>query len=235
MKIKGSRVLVTGANRGLGLAFVRALLARGAARVYAGAREPSTIAIAGVQPVQLDVTRPEQIAAAAAALDDVSVVINNAGISRGGGLLAPDGVAALEAELATNLLGPLLVARAFAPVLARNGGGALVDVLSALSWINRPGVATYSVSKAAAWSLTNGLRQALAAQGTHVVAVHVGYMDTDMARHVSGPKTSPDDVAGQTLDAIEDGRFEVLADEVSRQIKGGLSAPQAAYLGVGQP
>jgi NAD(P)-dependent dehydrogenase (short-subunit alcohol dehydrogenase family) len=230
MKIQKSVALVTGANRGLGLSFARALVARGA-KVYAGARDPSSIRLPGVVPVALDVTDPEQVAAAARLAGDVQIVINNAGIARMTGLLADDALAAARAELETNVFGPLQLSRAFAPVLKRNGGGAIVNVLSVLSWATLPVLGTYSVSKAAAWSLTNGLRNELRAQGTQVVGLHVGYMDTDMAALAPEPKASPDDVARQALDALEAGELEVLADEISRQVKAGLSAPHGAYLG----
>jgi NAD(P)-dependent dehydrogenase (short-subunit alcohol dehydrogenase family) len=229
MKLKNAVALVTGANRGLGLAFAKALQQAGA-KVYAAARDPATIALAGVEPVKLDVTKPAEIAALAARLGDVSLVVNNAGIARGSAFLAPDGVDALRAELETNFFGPLLVARAFAPILAKNNGGALVNVLSALSWVTFPAFSTYSSTKSAAWSLTNGLRNELRAQGTQVVGLHVGYMDTDMARHVTGPKSKPEDVVRQTLEALEADKSEVLADEVSRQIKQHLSAEPGIYL-----
>jgi len=231
MLIENSVALVTGANRGLGLALVRALLARGARTVYAAAREPSSITLPGVIPLRLDVTNPAEVAAATARARDVTLLVNNAGISRASGLLAEEAVDAARAELETNLFGPLATSRAFAPLLAANGGGAILNVLSALSWVTLPTVATYSVSKAAAWSLTNGLRAELASQRTQVVALHVGYMDTDMARGVDGPKSSPETVAALALDGIEAGAREVLADAVSQQIKSGLSASQAPYLG----
>jgi NAD(P)-dependent dehydrogenase (short-subunit alcohol dehydrogenase family) len=229
MKIHNAVALVTGANRGLGLAFTRALLAGGARKVYAAARDPGTIQLPGVQPVALDVTRDGDVAELARALGDVDLVINNAGISRGSGLLAGDSAAALRAELETNTFGPLAVARAFAPVLARNGGGAIVNVLSVLSWLTIPQVATYGVSKAAAWSVTNGLRHELRGQGTQVVAVHVGYIDTDLARQVQGPKISPDEVARAVLAGVEAGQDEVLVDDLSRQVKLGLAAEPAVY------
>ena len=230
MKIKDSVALVTGANRGLGLAFTQALAAAGARKVYAAARDPASIRQPGVQPVRLDVTRPEEVAAAAQALGDVTVVINNAGILRGSGFLGDDGLVAARAEFETNFFGPLVVARAFAPILAKNGGGAIVNVLSALSWVSFPTSSTYSASKAAAWSLSNGLRNELRGQGTQVLALHVGFMDTDMVRHVAGPKTKPEDVVAQTLAALEAGKSEVLADEASRRIKQNLSAEPGVYL-----
>ncbi|MBF6023884.1 SDR family oxidoreductase [Lysobacter niastensis] len=231
MDIKNSVVLVTGANRGLGLALVEALKQAGAAKIYAAARDPSSVKSEGVTPVALDVTSTDSIAAAAKACPDVTMVINNAGISRSGVLLSPDGLDALAAEMQTNFYGPLLVSRAFAPVLAKNGGGALVNVLSVLSWLSLPGTATYSVSKAAAWALTNGLRNELREQGTQVVAVHVGLMETDMTAGIEAPKTSPKDVAETILRTVQAGGLEVLADDTSRAVKASLSSPdKAVYL-----
>lgn len=230
MEIQNSVALVTGANRGLGLAFTQALLAGGARKVYAAARDPATVKQPGVQPVRLDVTDPAQVAATAAELGDVTLVINNAGIIRGSGFLGEKGVEAVRAELETNFFGPVHVSRAFAPILARNGGGAIVNVLSALSWVAFPSSSTYSASKAAAWAFSNGLRNELRGQGTQVLALHVGYMDTDMVREVAAPKSKPEDVARQVLEALEAGKSEVLADEVSRRLKQNLSAEPGVYL-----
>lgn len=230
MKIEGSVVFVTGANRGLGLAFARMALAAGAKKVYAAARDPSTITLAGVQPVALDVTRIEHVEAAARACGDVTLLINNAGISRGGGLLdAPANFESARAELETNFFGPWAMTRAFAPVLAANGGGAVVNVLSVLSWLSLPMAAGYSASKSAAWSLSNGLRNELRGQGTQVTSVHVAFMDTDMARKVPGEKVAPEEVVRQTFEALEAGRPEVLADAVTRQLKQGFAADPPAY------
>ena len=230
MKIKGSTAFVTGANRGLGLAYAKALLAAGASKVYAGARDPSTVTLPGVVPVKLDVTNAQDIAAAAALASDVDIVINNAGIIGSTPLLAPNGNDALREVLNTNLQGVLDVSRAFAPVLKKNGGGALVNMLSALSWASMPGTGAYSVSKAAAWALTNGLRQELRAQGTLVVAVHAGYIDTDMVKGVDAPKTAPEDIAKAVVDGIEAGDQEVLADATARHVKLGFAATPSAYL-----
>jgi len=230
VKIQNSVALVTGANRGLGLAFTQALLAGGARKVYAAARDPASVKQPGVQPVRLDVTNAEQVAAVAAELGDVTLVINNAGVIRGSGFLGEKGVESARAELETNFFGPVNVSRAFAPILARNGGGAIVNVLSALSWVAFPASSTYSASKAAAWSFSNGLRNELRGQGTQVLALHVGYMDTDMVREVAAPKSKPEDVARQVLEALEAGKSEILADEVSRRIKQNLSAEPGVYL-----
>jgi NAD(P)-dependent dehydrogenase (short-subunit alcohol dehydrogenase family) len=230
MQIRGSTALVTGANRGLGLAFAKALLEAGAAKVYAGARDPSKVALAGVTPLALDITDRSSVAAAARVAGDVNVLINNAAVLSARPFLADDAEQAVRAALETNLFGTLSMARAFAPVLAANGGGALVNMLSVLSWLNLPTVGAYGASKAAAWALTNGLRNELRAQGTLVVGVHAAFIDTDMASFVQAPKSRPEDVARQVLAAIEEGREEVLADEVTRNVKRGLSAEPASYL-----
>ncbi|WP_158817952.1 SDR family oxidoreductase [Methylocapsa sp. S129] len=231
MKINNAVAFITGANRGLGLAFAKALLAGGARRVYAAARDPASVALPGVTPIRLDVTNADEIAAAARDCGDVDLLVNNAGIARGKGFLAADSVEAARAELETNYFGPLHIARAFAPALARNGGGAIVNVLSVLSWVSLPTSSTYGASKAAAWSLTNGLRNELRAQGTQVLALHVGYMDTDMAAGIDAPKSRPEDVVRLTLETLEAGGEEALADEISRNVKRGLSAERGVYLG----
>ncbi|MGW4960100.1 SDR family oxidoreductase [Nonomuraea sp. NPDC004186] len=219
MKISGSVALVTGANRGLGAAFAQALLDRGARTVYAAARNPATITGTNLTPIELDVTDPAAVAAAAERCGDVDLLVNNAGISRSGS----SDLDSARAEMDTNYFGTLSMSRAFAPVLARNGGGALVNVLSVLSFITFPQASGYAASKAAAWSLTNALRLELKEQGTHVLGVHAGYIDTDMAAHVTGPKITPEEVVAQALDALETGAYEVLADAISRQSKAGLS------------
>jgi NAD(P)-dependent dehydrogenase (short-subunit alcohol dehydrogenase family) len=230
MKLQNAVALVTGANRGLGLAFAKALVAAGA-KVYAAARDPASIKLAGVEAVKLDVTNAAAVEALARKLGDVTLIVNNAGIARSSGFLAPGGIEAQRAELETNFFGPLLLARAFAPALAKNGGGAIVNVLSALSWVSSPAFATYCASKSAAWSLSNGLRHELKAQGTQVLALHIGYMDTDMVRHVTAPKANPDNVVRDTLVALEAGKSEILADDTSRMVKKGLSAEPGLYLG----
>jgi NAD(P)-dependent dehydrogenase (short-subunit alcohol dehydrogenase family) len=222
MRIEGSVALVTGANRGLGRAFTQALLDRGARTVYAGARDPDTVTGQGITPVKFDITDPGDIAEAARRYPDVNLLINNAGVSTGGSLLASplDGI---RTDFETNFFGTLNVSRAFAPVLAANGGGALVNILSVLSFVTVPPSGSYSASKSAEWSLTNALRLELREQGTQVVGVHVGYIDTDMAAHVTGPKNRPEDVVAQVLDGIAAGHHEVLADELTRTVKGALS------------
>jgi NAD(P)-dependent dehydrogenase (short-subunit alcohol dehydrogenase family) len=226
MNIDGSVAFVTGANRGLGAAFTEALLERGAAKVYAGVRRPETITDPRVVPIRLDLTDPDSIVEAARLAPDVTLVINNAGISTSTPILGDE--EGLRQELEVNYLGPVAVARSFAPVLAANGGGAVVNVLSVLSWVTFPQTGGYSAAKSAMWAATNGLRQNLAAQHTQVLALHVGYMDTDMTAGVTAPKTAPHDVAETTLDALEAGQHEVLADEVSRHVRAQLSGPLTA-------
>jgi NAD(P)-dependent dehydrogenase (short-subunit alcohol dehydrogenase family) len=224
--IDRSTVLVTGANRGLGKAFTEALVAAGAT-VYAGARNPDSVTTPGVRAVRLEVTDQASIDAAAAELGDVTVVINNAGIGRSGSLLTGESLDGFREELETNVIGPLLVTRAFAPILAANGGGAVVNIHSALSWFTSPQVAGYSATKAALWSLTNAARGELREQGTLVVGVHVGYMDTDMTADVTAPKSDPADLVTQVLEALEKGEEEVLGDETSRFAKSVLTGSPA--------
>ena len=230
MKIRDSVAFVTGANRGLGLAFVQELIAAGARKVYAAARDPKSITLAGATLVSLDVTKRDSVAAAARASTDVNLVINNAGICRWSGFLGPDAVETARAELETNYFGPLFVARAFAPTLKQNGGGAIVNVLSFLSWISIPDAGTYCASKSAAWALTNWLRIGLREQGTRVIGVHPGLMDTEMVSQSTLPKLKPVDVVRQVFGAIETGRDEVLADAIARHVKAGLSKEPGIYL-----
>jgi len=228
MKIKDSVVLVTGANRGLGLEFARQALALGAAKVYAAARDPSKVTLPGVIPVKLDVTNVAEVAALAVQCPDVTLLVNNAGIGRTGGVTGGDAASLLRDHLETNLYGVLHMSHAFAPVLARNGGGAILNILSILSWVNTPMLGAYGISKAAAWSLTNSLREELRAQGTQVVGFHGGFIDTDMIRSFDVPKSTPADVVAQSYAAIEAGETEVRVDEGTRQVKAGLS--QGVYL-----
>jgi NAD(P)-dependent dehydrogenase (short-subunit alcohol dehydrogenase family) len=230
MQIRDAVVFVTGSNRGIGLAFVQQLLAAGARKVYAAARNPESITPHGVHPVRLDVTNPDTIAAAASECSDVNLLINNAGIALWTGFLGQDAVEAARLEMETNYFGPLLLSRAFAPVLAKNGGGAIVNMLSILSWVAVSNAGTYSASKAAAWALTNWLRTGLRDQGTQVVGVHAGPVDTDMASELTLPKVKPVDVVRQVLSAIEAGRDEVLADDMTRLVKAGLSDEDGIYL-----
>ncbi|MFZ6656912.1 SDR family oxidoreductase [Undibacterium sp. TJN19] len=230
MELKNTVALVTGANRGLGLAFATALLEAGVKKVYAASRNPREIAMPGLHAIQLDVTNEEEILAAARECGDVNLLINNAGIAQPSLFAAADALTAIRAQFETNFFGMLAMSRAFAPVLKANDGGTLVNMLSVLSWINISAMNGYSASKAAAWSLTNGLRNELREQGTKVIGVHAAFIDTDMTKGIAMPKTSPQEVARQVLEAIASGREEVFADEITRAVKSGLSLEHAPYL-----
>lgn len=223
LRIEHSVALVTGANRGLGATFATALLDRGAAKVYAAARDVASVTDPRLVPVRLDVTDRASIAQAVEAASDVTLLINNAGVDTHTPTLGDE--AGLREELEVNYLGPVAVSRAFAPVLGANGGGALINMLSGLAWFTLPTTGGYSSAKAALWMATNSLRQNLLEQGTLVTAVFAGYLDTDMAAWFDGPKTDPRVVANAALDAIEAGEHEVLADDWTRQVRAGLSRP----------
>ncbi|MRW86859.1 SDR family oxidoreductase [Pseudoduganella sp. FT26W] len=231
MNFKNAIVLVTGANRGLGKALAQAAIQAGAAKVYAAARKPETIDIPGATPIKLDVTSAADIAAVVQAIPDLTILINNAGIHVVGGVTGPDALSAARAEFETNFFAPLALSHAFAPVLGRNGGGAIINILSALSWASFPTTGTYSASKSAAWALTNGLRNELQAQNTQVLGAHMGYMDTDMTANVDAPKSKPADIAQAIVTALEANQDEVLTDEVSKQVRASFAAPRAFYLG----
>jgi short-subunit dehydrogenase len=198
--------------------------------VYAGARDPASVTLPGVQAIKLDVNKPEEVAAAAAKASDVTLVINNAGIAQPGGFLAPDSEELARRIFETNFFAVLRMSKAFAPVLKANGGGGLLNVLSIASWINSGELAAYSASKSAAWSLTNALRSELAAQKTQVLGLHMGYVDTDLTRGFEVPKASPEDIVKQALDGLEAGLDEVLADELTKQVKAGMTAARPSYL-----
>ncbi|MGW1909917.1 SDR family oxidoreductase [Streptomyces sp. NPDC002076] len=226
MDISAATALVTGANRGLGRALAQELVARGAT-VYGAARRPDQIDLPGVKPIRLDVTDPASVAAAAEEAGDITVLINNAGSSTGADLLTGSWDA-VRLEMETHYLGTLGVIRAFAPVIESQGGGSILNILSVLSWITFPAVGAYSAAKSAEWSLTNAVRQQLAPRGITVSGLHVGYMDTDMARHVTDSKTDPADVARAAVDGIAAGAPEIVVDDRSRQVQAGLSGGVAA-------
>jgi NAD(P)-dependent dehydrogenase (short-subunit alcohol dehydrogenase family) len=226
MKIEGSVALVTGANRGLGAAFADALIDRGAAKVYAAVRDVGAVTDRRLTPLRLDLTDRASIEEAARAAADVDLLINNAGVDTHTPTLGDE--AGLREEIEVNYLGPVAVSRAFAPVLGANGGGALVNVLSGLAWMALPTTGGYSSAKAAMWAATNSLRQNLLEQRTVVTAVYAGYLDTDMAAWIDAPKTAPEVVAAATLDGVEAGEHEVLADEFARHVRGALSGPLSA-------
>jgi NAD(P)-dependent dehydrogenase (short-subunit alcohol dehydrogenase family) len=230
MKVKNAVVLVTGANRGFGLQIVRELIARGAKKVYAGMRTPVDLGIPGVTSVKLDVTSADDVATAAALCSDTTLVVNNAGIAKFGGFLDANTLDNAHDMLETNYFGTVRVSQAFVPVLTANGGGAIVNVLSVASWISSTMLGPYAATKAAAWSFTNGLRQHLLDKNIQVLGLHVGFMDTDMTHGIEFPKADPKTVAISMLDGLEAGKDEVLADEISNQVKQGLSLEQAVYL-----
>jgi NAD(P)-dependent dehydrogenase (short-subunit alcohol dehydrogenase family) len=221
-RIEGATALVTGANRGLGRHFAEQLVKRGASRVYAAARRPETIDIPEVVPVRLDLTDSDTIRSAAATAADVTLLVNNAGVSHWTNLVTGD-LDAVRAELQTNFWGTLAMVRAFAPILKAAGGGAILNVLSAQSWFAYPSTNGYHASKAAQWALTNGVRMELAGQGTLVTGLHLGAIDTDFSAGYDGPKGDPADAARAGLDGIEAGLIEVIADDWSAHVKRSLA------------
>lgn len=225
VNIKGSTVVVTGGQRGLGKAIVEAFLEQGAAKVYATARTPRPSDDPRVVAVELDVTKPESVAALAITADDADIVVNNAGVLGASKLLDSD-IEEVREVFETNYFGALRVAKEFAPVLAENGGGALVNISSVLSWVG--GFGGYGDSKAAIWSLSNSLRVELEKQGTLVTSAHLGYTETDMTAQFDVPKNDPRDVARQIVQAVRQGEAEVLADDMTRHYKAALSGPVEA-------
>jgi NAD(P)-dependent dehydrogenase (short-subunit alcohol dehydrogenase family) len=217
--LNGRTVLVTGANGGLGEQFVLQALDRGAAKVYAAARTPKPWDDHRIQPLPLDITRPADIAHAVQAAPDVDLLVNNAGIAPAGDSVSGP-LDELRRVFETNFFGTLQLANAFTPVLAANGGGSLLNVLSLAAWISVP--TGYAASKAAMWSATNALRLILREQGTQVIGLLVGMVDTPMSERWDVPKVSAASVVSQAYDGIADGSLEVLADEQARAIKSQL-------------
>jgi NAD(P)-dependent dehydrogenase (short-subunit alcohol dehydrogenase family) len=216
MEVQGSIALVTGANRGLGKAFAQALLAAGARKVYAGARNPESITNPDFSAIKLDITNPEDIKKAAELCQDVNILINNAGVQSSNQVLASPSMHPGRQEMEVNYFGTLATCRAFAPLLKRNGGGALVIMNSIVSLYPHPMNSTYGVSRAATMALTNAARIELRAQGTLVVGIYASIIDTDMAKDLPPPKISPEEVATQTIEALKTDREEVYADEQTR-------------------
>ncbi|SEI45276.1 SDR family oxidoreductase [Pseudomonas sp. NFR16] len=230
MNVRNSVVFVTGANRGLGLAFAKAAHALGASKVYVGMRNPEGFEAPGLTPVKLDVTDEASVKAAAALCKDTTLLVNNAGIvSLMNGPLDSNMIELSQTLMNTNYYGIIRVSQAFAPILAANGGGAFINVLSDATWLSVPMLAAYAASKSAAWSLTNALRLQLKPQGTHVLALHVGFLDTDMTKGFDMPKSSPDVVARKVYAGLEEGALEVLADEGTLQVKSTLSSAEPVY------
>ncbi|MPY50542.1 SDR family oxidoreductase [Streptomyces acidicola] len=226
MDIKGATAVVTGANRGLGRHLAEQLVQRGA-KVFAAARRPETVDLVGVTPLRLDVTDDATIQEAARVASDATLLINNAGISLGTPLIAGD-MKAVRAEMDTNYYGPLALTRAFAPVIEGNGGGAVLNILSVIAWWHPAEAGSYAASKAAAWAMSDAVREELAPRSITVSALHVGFMDTDMtANRPTADKADPAHIAAQALDGIEAGNPEILADDVTRQVKQGLSQAHA--------
>jgi NAD(P)-dependent dehydrogenase (short-subunit alcohol dehydrogenase family) len=223
MRIEGSVAVVTGANRGLGQHFAEQLLARGAAKVYAAARNPETITVDGVVPLRVDITDSDSIAAAAETASDATFLINNAGVYTTGGVLETP-LETIRSEMETNFFGTLLVTRAFAPHLIANAPGAILNVASVLSWLHPIAFGTYSCSKAALWAQTDVVREELKAHSVSVTALHVGFMETDMTTGIDAAKSDPAAVAADALDGVEAGLVEVLADDLTRSAKAQLSA-----------
>jgi len=229
MDITGSVALVTGSNRGIGRHFVTQLLERGAAKVYATARRPELVDVDGVEVLPLDITDQASVTAAAAAAGDVTLLVNNAGIAAQSSLLTDD-LDSVHRLMDTHFWGTLAMVRAFAPVVERNGGGAVVNVLSALSWFAAPGAGGYAAAKAAEWNMTNAVRLELAPKGIAVQGLHLGAADTDIMAGYDGPMVDPADVARASLDGVEQGVAEVLVDDWSRLVKGSLAdEPERFY------
>jgi len=234
MDIQGSVAFVTGANRGIGKAYIAALVQAGTRRIYATARNVETlkdvVALAPdrIVPIALDVTHPEQILAAAKIATDVTLLINNAGVLSAGGFFTPNSVENAQWEMNTNYFGTLKMIRAFAPILKANGGGAIVNLLSIVSVVSVPVYGSYSASKAALHSLTQGIRAELAQQGTHVVGVFPGPVDTDMAEGVPMDKVAPSEIAHASLQAVEKQIEDVYPDPVSQNVFATLQAPLKA-------
>ena len=229
MNLNDSTVLVTGAGRGIGRAFVDELLSRGAKKVYAAARDASSVlSDPRVVPIALDITDAEAIARAALTADDVDVLINNAGLST----LSPLVTGALDdirEEMNINYFGTLAMVRAFAPVLAGNGGGSILNVSSVMSWLGMEHSGSYGASKAAVWAMTNSLRIELSGQNTQVTGLHMASTDTDMMSSFDIPKNSPHAVVTAALDGLEAGELEILADDDTRAVKATLSDDPAEF------
>jgi NAD(P)-dependent dehydrogenase (short-subunit alcohol dehydrogenase family) len=213
--IRGAVALVTGGNRGVGKAVVEELLARGAGKVYAGARTPVEADVPGAEVVQLDITDPAQVAAAAERCSDVNLLVNNAGLHANVRLVLTNDPDAARREMEVNYWGTLAMTRAFAPVLAANGGGHIVNVLSVAAVVPAAFMGGYSTSKAATWFLSAIARAELAGQGTKVTSWVLGSVDTRMAAHVAGNKEDPRDIARVGLDAVQADVLTVATDKMA--------------------
>ncbi|TYL90935.1 SDR family NAD(P)-dependent oxidoreductase [Bradyrhizobium rifense] len=231
MDIKNATVFITGANRGLGLAFAREARRRGAAKVYAGMRKTDGFNEPGIIPVKIDVTDPASITAAAALAADTTVLINNAGIAALiDGPLSADVAAQSARMFDTNYYGVVRVTQAFEPILSTKPDAAIINVLSDIVWLPRPILTPYAASKAAAWSYTNQLRFHLRERGVQVLGLHVGFVDTDLTNGIDVPKASPADVVNETYDALASGKSEVMADKGTAVLKNTLAAEEPGYI-----
>lgn len=223
MKIQNSTALVTGANRGIGRELVLALLRTGAKRIYAGARDVKTLdSIKALDPVRvipllLDVTNQELVNSVVKVAPDVNLLINNAGVLEFGSILDVP-MDKVVRQFGTNFYGKLNMARACAPIIEANGGGAIVNVLTLVALASMPGLSTYNASKAAAWSMTQSLRATLSGKGIEVFGVFPGAVDTDMLAGVDMPKTSPADIAAAVMLGVEAGREDIFPDPMSTQL-----------------
>ena len=226
MNLSTTVALVTGANRGLGRHLAAELHARGT-QVWGGARKPAEVELPGVTPVHVDLKDPASIVAAAERASDVTLLINNAGVAFPGNLLTAP-MADIREVMEVNYFGTLEVTRAFAPVIARNGGGTIANVLSTVSWLGSRGLGGYAASKSAAWSATNTSRLLLAESGIRLLGVHAYFIATDLTAGVPGPKSDPGDVAKMIADAIEADEYELLVDDQTRAASANLSGGVAA-------
>jgi NAD(P)-dependent dehydrogenase (short-subunit alcohol dehydrogenase family) len=221
MQIQGSVAVVTGANRGLGRQLAEELVRRGAAKVYAAARNPEQITSSGVVPLQLDTNDPLSVAAAATAAADATLLVNNAGNYNTATLLDGE-MDDIRALMETHYFGTLSVTRAFAPALTANAPAAILNIASVLSWLHPASAGAYCAAKAALWAQTDSVRDELASRGVTVTALHVGYMDTDMVSNLDAAKNDPALIAAAALDGVATGAHEVLADDLTRQIRASL-------------
>ncbi|NLS19419.1 SDR family NAD(P)-dependent oxidoreductase [Rhizobium sp. P40RR-XXII] len=231
MDVAKNTVFITGANRGLGLAFAREAVRRGASKVYAGMRNTSGFSEPGIVPVQIDVTDKASVATAAEIAADTNILVNNAGIAALiDGPLAEDFETQSQRLFDTNYYGVVRVSQAFEQALSNKSHAAIINVLSDIVWLPRPILTPYAASKAAAWSFTNQLRHHLRDRGIQVLGLHVGFVDTDLTNGIDVPKASPADVVRQTYHALAIGKSEIMADEGTALLKSTLAAVDPGYI-----
>jgi NAD(P)-dependent dehydrogenase (short-subunit alcohol dehydrogenase family) len=221
MNISKQVAIVSGSNRGLGKQLALELLKRGA-KVYAGARNPELVDLPGAIPLKLDITDPKSVMEASEIAGDATLLINNAGSATGASLFTGD-IEDIKTEFNTHVFGTLSMVRAFAPIIEKNGGGSILNILSALSWFNTGSSGAYSAAKSAQWGATNALRLELASKNIKVAGLHVAFMDTDMTAGIDEPKSSPEKIAKIAIDGIEAGLYEIIADDISKNLQKGLA------------